>query len=221
MKVFTHTKSPEGLPDSLETIKLEGKRHYITPEGNVYPSMTTVLSRYKEDSESLQKWRERVGEDQAKFITNRACDYGTEFHTMIEDYLNNKPVQTSVPIAKIMFAAAQNNLDRIDNIMAQEVQLYSDAMKIAGRTDCIAEYDGVLSLIDFKSARKEKDEKTIESYFVQCACYSLMFEERTGVKLKDIVVLMSTYDGYSNVFKKKRKDYYPQLKEVLHHYYEI
>jgi genome maintenance exonuclease 1 len=211
-KTFTH----KGLEiPVLDTIYKDGKRYYITPSGNLYPSVSTVMGSLSKDS--ISAWRARVGEEEANKISNYATTFGTAIHKIIEDYINNEPtyLESAMPQQKWVVAAATQTLDRIDNVYCQEACLYSDVLCLAGRTDCIAEFDGVPSVIDFKTARKMKTESMIESYFLQATCYSLMFEEITGIKIPQLVILMMTYEGQVAVFKKQRKDYYSRLKEVL------
>lgn len=211
-KIFTH-KTIE-LP-SLEYYSEDGLRWYKTPGNLIYPSVSSLMGSLSKDS--IQAWKEKVGEKEANKISKYASDFGTNIHSIIEDYLNNKPIPLDNinPLEKWSFMALQKYLDKIDNIYCQEATLFSDVLKLGGRTDCIAEYEGEPSVIDFKTARKLKEESWIESYFLQATCYSIMFEEMTSVKVPQIVILMTTDEGEAKSFKKKRKDYYKRLGEVL------
>jgi len=214
-KTFTH----KGLEiPVLDTFYKNDKRFYVTPTGNAYPSVSTVMGSLSKDS--ILEWRKRVGEEEANKISNEATTFGTNIHKIIEDYIDNKEeyLDFARPQEKWVINSARDWLNLIDNVYCQEACLYSDVLKLAGRTDCIAEFDGIPSVIDFKTARKMKSEEHIESYFLQATCYSLMFEEITGIKIPQIVILMMTYEGEVKIFKKNRKDYYRRLKEVLDEY---
>lgn len=212
-KVFTH--KPIILPE-LQAITTEGVgRVYITPEGKKYPSVTTVLGILSKDS--IIEWRRRVGEEEANRVSRKATNFGTRIHSIVEDYLNNKEPQYEL-YEGMIFSAFQKELNRIDNILCQESTLYSDLLQVAGRVDCIGEFDGKLSIIDFKTSNRPKDEEDILSYFLQLTMYSLMLEEMTGIVIPNIVILMVTTSAETLVFQKNRKQYYKQVKDLLHEY---
>ena len=203
------------LPE-INTTTIDGKRYYITPEGNKYPSITTVLS--DRGKEGIVAWRKKVGEDKANHITRTATNRGTKFHTICEDYLNNNDVtkhkKDFLPYA--MFIELKNCLMlKINNIRAQECGLYSDKYKIAGRVDCVADYDGVLSIIDFKSSRGRRNDKYNENYYIQASAYAEMFEERAEEKVDQIAILVVTETGEVQPFLKKKYDYLPLLEEAV------
>ena len=203
------------LPE-INTTTIDGKRYYITPEGNKYPSITTVLS--DRGKEGIVAWRKKVGEDKANHITRTATNRGTKFHTICEDYLNNKDVtkhkKDFLPYA--MFIELKNSLMmNINNIRAQECGLYSDKYKVAGRVDCIAEYNGVLSIIDFKSSRGRRNDKYNENYYIQASAYAEMFEERAEEKVDQIAIFVVTETGEVQPFLKKKYDYLPLLEEAV------
>jgi ATP-dependent exoDNAse (exonuclease V) beta subunit len=212
MKKFTHNYL--SLPE-LETQEINGKRYYITPEGNYRPSITTLLGQTSK--EGMASWRASIGEEEADKISSYACEVGTLFHEHVEKYLQNKEnyLDNCTPHSKYMFIGVQDKLDNIDNILVQESALYSDVLRIAGRTDCIAEYEGELSIIDFKTSRKEKKEEWIENYFVQGTAYSLMLEEMTRIKVNNITIIMSVYDSTPIVFKTKRNKHYKSLADII------
>lgn len=210
---FTH--KPIVLPE-LEAITSDSGRVYLTPQGKRYPSITTVLSVMSK--KSIAEWRKRVGEEEANRVSKNATEFGSAIHQHVEDYLNNKEVKMASYFEKAAFAALKPRLDKIDNILCQEAPLYSDLLQVAGRTDCIAEYDGKLSIIDFKTSKKIKDVEHIESYFIQGTAYSIMLQEATGIVVPNIVILMTTHDGFSEEYKVKRKDYIIRLKEVIDEY---
>lgn len=219
MKVFKYVS---GLPvlQSLETQEINGKRHYLLPTGKYVPSVTTVLGHAKQAS--LQGWRDRVGHEEASRITNRAATRGTKFHNMLERYLSNAPKvldESIMPDMRQAFRDMQASLDRIDNIHYIETPLYSESLGLAGRTDVIGEFDGVLSVIDFKTSKRQKHEGMIQDYFLQGTAYAMMYEERVGIRIDQIVVLMST-DGLNEpqIFIKDKNQYIGKLMDRIRNY---
>ena len=205
--MFTH--KPVQIPE-LETKTVDRKRFYLTPEGKMYPSITTVLSKRK--MEGLQEWRKRVGDDVANYIARTAAQRGTKVHQMCEDFINNKEVKREPFLAAALFGQIEKVIaEKVDNVYAQECGLYSDKYMVAGRVDCIAEYDGVLSIIDFKTSRSERNDDWNESYYIQASAYAEMFEERTGTPIEQIVILVVTEDGVVQEFIKNKTDYIPKL----------
>jgi len=216
---FKHV--PVALPP-LQTRTIDSKRFYITPEGEEYPSITTVLSG--RSKEGLTEWRKKVGNEVANYISGKAASRGTKVHHMCEDYLNN--MSTLFPskwekhkkdfLPYCIFTQLQEKvLCNIDNIYAQEAGLYSDKYKVAGRVDCIAEYNGVLSAIDFKTSTKERKDEWNENYYIQGSAYAEMFGERTGIDISQIVILVVTEDGTVQEFVKKKYDYLDALTETV------
>ena len=204
-------------PAELIEHKISGKRHYKTPNGKILPSVTTVLSLLSEDG--INAWRRRVGEAQADKIMEYASVTGTEMHSIIEDYLNNKIDEVEKnPRALKLFEQLKPSLNRINNIIAQEVPLFSEGIGVAGRVDCIAEFDGKLSVIDFKSSRKKKQKSWILKYFLQATCYALMFEELTKKKIDQIVILISADDETVDVYIEDKNNYVEKLKMVVEDY---
>ena len=218
--MFTHLDSK--IDYELKATTTDSGRLYETPEGDKVPSVTTVLG-YR-NRESIQKWRERVGEEEANRISRQAAGRGTKVHYMAEDYLNNKEINTKGVMPHIiqMWKALQKGIDgHIDNVYAQEVPLYSKKLKLAGRVDCIAEHDGELAIIDFKTSSKIKKREYISNYFMQGAAYACMYAERTGIKINKIVILM-TVEGEDTplVFIEKTNDWVDKLIEEVTYYYE-
>ena len=195
----------------------DGVRLYKTPEGNKYPSITTVLSTRKK--KGLMEWRKRVGEDVANHVARTAAARGTKVHHMCEDYINNdfdeeKHKKKFLPY--VLFNQLKESvLQKIDNIYAQECGLYSDKYKVAGRVDCIAEYDGKLSIIDFKTSSKERSDDWNESYYIQASAYAEMFEERTGIEINQVAILVVTEDGVVQEFVKNKTEYLPMLTDTI------
>ena len=212
---FTHKVVK--LPN-LVTTTLNKKRFYNTPEGKLYPSITTVLSIRKKDG--LIEWRKRVGDDVANYISGNAVRRGIKIHEMCEDYLNNmyedalfETYEKEHFLYWCLFKQLRDQaLCDIDNIYVQEVGLYSDKYKVAGRVDCIAEYNGVLSVIDFKTSTRERTDDWNENYYIQGAAYAEMFEERTEIKVNQIVILVVTEDGTVQKFVKNK---YPFLELLV------
>jgi CRISPR/Cas system-associated exonuclease Cas4 (RecB family) len=193
--------------DELESVSENGKRFYQTPDGKKYPSVTTVTSLYT--MKAIMEWRKRVGEEQANKISTQASSRGTQVHAMCEDYLCNRDYITSkvMPNHKEMFRSIQPYLDRINNIRTVEGSLYSDHLRVAGRVDCIGEYDGKLAIIDFKTANRRKDKDKIKNYFMQASAYAVMFEERTGIPVSKLVIIGAVEGDEPFVYVEDRDNY--------------
>ena len=191
-----------------------GVRLYETPEGNKYPSITTILS--VRNKSGLMEWRKRVGEKTANYIAGKAAARGTKVHHMCEDYLNNENIEHHQKdfLPWCLFNQLNKLFININNIHAQEAGLYSDKYRVAGRVDCIAEYNGILSIIDFKTSTKERNDQWNENYYIQCAAYAEMYGERTGTEIEQIVILCVTEDGTVQEFVKQKYDYLDALEET-------
>ena len=194
-------------------------RVYETPEGERYPSVTTVLGNRPEKKKSLAEWRKRVGEKKATEISTQAARRGTSVHRLVEEYLIDlkEPDLNEMPTAISSFKSIRKSLDaNLEVIRGIEVTLYSDRLKLAGRCDCVGIWSGRNSIIDFKTSRKLKKEDWIEEYFLQCTAYSLMFEERTKIVTEGIVIIISV-DDYADpqVFMKSRNAYVNTLEELI------
>jgi genome maintenance exonuclease 1 len=210
--MFEH--KPVDIPE-VKTKNVNRKRFYVTPDG-LYPSITTVLNVRKR--EGLAEWRKRVGEDVANYIARTAATRGTKVHQMCEDFLNNNEVvqDNREFLPWCLFSQLKPVLEsNINNIFAQECGLWSDKYKVAGRVDCIAEYNGVPSIIDFKTSRSERNDEYNESYYIQASAYAEMFEERTGIEINQIVILVVTEDGQVQEFIKEKHEYLPLLVETI------
>ncbi len=216
MKVFNHKPLTNNPLKEIICEDRDGKRFYITPLGD-YPSITTVLSTISKPF--IEKWRKRIGEKKADEILKHAQERGTALHLCLENFLKNNTVtfpEDPSSKVRIMFQKLKRIfLEDVDNIIAQEIPLYSDELKVAGRCDCIAEYKGVLSILDFKGATHFKEKEWIETYFLQATAYSKMFLERTGIDIKQIVILMTSETDFSRqVFVEKTDDYVVKLIDV-------
>jgi hypothetical protein len=201
----------------VSTKTVNRKRFYVTPTG-LYPSITTVLGARKEKQKGLQEWRNRVGNDVANHIMRTAASRGTAVHHMCEDFLNNKEVnkeeQSFLPWC--LFSQLKPTLEKsINNIFAQECGLWSEKYRLAGRVDCIAEWNGVPSIIDFKTSRSERKDDYNFEYYMQASAYAEMFEERTGIEINQIVILVVTEDGLVQEFVREKHDYLEPLIETI------
>jgi ATP-dependent exoDNAse (exonuclease V) beta subunit len=215
--MFNHVNVGVTLND-IAAQTVNGERVYPVDE-NFYPSISTICSFRKR--KSIAEWRARVGEAEANKISTRAASAGTSLHSIVEDYLNNNlnlDKYKDKYLALMLFKQAKTMLSRINNIHFQEAPLFSHEFGIAGRVDCIAEFDGKLSVIDFKTSAKEKKESWIESYFVQETGYAKMYEERSGIKVDQIVTLITCQTGFTQVFIKNPNDYVPLLIDYIAEY---
>ena len=207
----------------LERETIDGVRYYQTPEGNQkLVSITSVISYI--NRQIFIDWRKKVGAEEADKITRKATSRGTDFHTLTENHLDNKEFKTGSvqPLSEFMFLLAKEELSRIYNIHALETSLYSLELGIAGTVDCIAEYDGELAVIDFKTSKKPKPREWIDHYFVQCAAYACMLYEMTGIMVKKFVIIMSCENGECIVYEEydKRK-YINLLSEYVREFVEF
>lgn len=208
--------------EELDTKEMNGKRWYETPSGVLYPSITTVLSSTG-DKSHLDAWRAALGEERANAETARCAERGTSLHLICEKYLNNDPtyIEDAIPTAVSMFNQCRFIINKIDDIVGQEIPLYSDLMQVAGRCDVIASFHGIKSIIDFKSSNSIKTEQMIEDYFIQCTAYSLMAEEMFGIVHDQLVIIMGVEKGMNGlVFKKDRKPYISKLLKRIKECYE-
>jgi len=215
---FEHVGIDLGYDDILAETTSTGRK-YQCPDGISYPSVTTVLSILSEDA--IRAWRKRVGEVEANKISHRAATRGTAVHSIIEDYINNKEDYTEGYMPNVIenFKDVKGILDeRIGKVYAQEVPLYSSHLGLAGRVDCVAEFDGVLSIVDFKTSRKLKKKEWIEGYFIQESAYAVMWEERTGMPIVNLVTIISVDGEEAQVFKEHRDNWTPKLIETIDEY---
>ena len=192
------------LPKLERDTSPDGTRVYKTPSGKAYPSVTTVTGLH--NAKGIAEWRRRVGEEEANRISNRASARGTRIHSYCEDYLKGNIFEADMFDIE-MFNSIKFWLDDIDNIHALETPLYSDFLQVAGTVDCIAEFQGKLSVIDFKTASKPKDRDDIYNYFMQCAAYSVAFEERTGIPIGRLVIIMAVENDDPRLFIEKRDNW--------------
>ena len=195
---------------SRETI--DGVRYYSVPDEEELlklVSITSITSHF--NKEIFVNWRKKVGNEEADRITKAATSRGTDMHTLTEHYLKNENLPTVQPISDFLFKIAKGKLNKIDNIHALEGSLYSKELGIAGTVDCIAEYDGELAIIDFKTSKKPKPRNWIEHYFVQCMAYGCMLYELTGISVKKLVIIMSCENGECVIYEERDKAKYIKL----------
>jgi genome maintenance exonuclease 1 len=208
--MFNHVEL--NLPQ-LERETIDGVRYYKVPsleELQKFVSITSVISHF--NKEKFASWRQRVGDEEADRVTRRATARGTDTHTLIEQYLRNMDCNSDVlPISEHLFQVAVPALDRINNIHALEGSLYSQYLGIAGTVDCIAEFDGELSIIDFKTSKQPKPREWIDGYFVQCCAYACMLHELTGLSVKKFVIIMTCENGEVEVYEEYDKKKYIRL----------
>jgi genome maintenance exonuclease 1 len=221
MKLFDHV----GLdPIEMDTVTIDGKRYYVTPSGNKYPSITTVISNNSKKQASLAKWRNRVGKEKAQATSTRAANRGTRYHKLTEDYLNNEldtEKYKDQPLPWIMFHSSKHILDKINKIYLQEAALYSDYLKVAGRVDCIAEYDGKLSIIDFKTSAEKKKEAWLYDYYVQETAYACCLQELYDIKVEQLVTIVACENSDVQVsIVEPKKEYFLRLQEYIQEYRE-
>ena len=209
---------PKQLQDLQSETFPDGKRFYKLPDGTKLPSVTTVIGAQKKHI--FQAWRNRVGEEVANEISKKATTRGTKIHKMCEDYLNNEKLDYMPDANWEMFLTLKPHLNRINNVHYQEQALWSKQLGMAGRVDCIAEFDGTLSVIDFKTSKKIKSNEDIEDYFWQTTAYALMYEELIGAPINDIVIIMAVDDNNPLIFKQKTEDHIDGLVKAIQFYKE-
>ena len=195
---------------SRETI--DGVRYYSVPDEEELlklVSITSVTSHF--NKEIFVKWRKRVGNEEADRVTKAATGRGTDMHTLTEHYLKNENLPEVRPISDFLFKIAKGHLNKIDNIHALEGSLYSKELGIAGTVDCIAEYDGELAIIDFKTSKKPKPRNWVDHYFVQCMAYGCMLYELTGISVKKLVIIMACENGECVIYEEYNKRKYINL----------
>ena len=219
--MFKHEPVDLGYED-LATIS-KGGRQYVIEKTDVktvyYPSITNLLGNLSK--EAIKAWRDRIGHEEANKISRQAAGRGTAVHQVCEDYVNNNPDYDKDLMPNILydFNRIKDILDtRIGTVYGQELPLYSDHLKVAGRVDCVAEFDGKVSIIDYKTSRKTKKKEWIHSYFMQECFYAIAWEERTGIPITQLVTIISVDDAEPQVFIEHRDNWDKNLVEVIEKY---
>ena len=214
--MFNHIECE--LPKLNRVTNEDGTRVYQTPTGNKYPSVTTVTGLLKK--QSIIAWRKRVGEEEANRISSTAARRGTRIHSLAEKYLLNESVNPDMFDIE-MWNKFKPILHNIDNIYALEQALYSDHLEVAGTVDCIAEYNGKMSVIDFKTSKRIKQRDNIHDYFMQCSAYAVAFEEITKIPVPQIVVLIAVDEEDPLIFVEKRNAWINGFKDLRTEYKRI
>ena len=219
---FVHLTDCDDIEMGVREV-IDGKRVYVTPKGNVYPSITSILAL--QPKPGLDEWKEKVGQKEANKIMKESSELGTKVHDLCERYLYNEKLQCDDEEAISVFNRLRFILGNVNNIYCLEAPLHSDMLRVAGTVDCIAEYNGVLSVIDFKTSRKAKREDWIEDYFIQAFFYAAAFYEMSGVIPEQIVILVAVRDNFEiQVFKKPIADleiYIDKLLKIMKRYPKV
>ena len=202
----------------LKTETVDGKRRYVTPTGEKYPSVTTVLSDYKK--QGIKEWRKRVGNEKANKISRQASNRGTKVHKICENYLNNENnlYENFTPDNIDMFKSIQPILNEIDVVYAQERTLFSHHLKTAGRVDCVGKFRGKPHIIDFKTSTNPKKWEWIDNYFMQGSAYSVMWEEMTGISIPYMAIIIAVVNDTPQVFIENRDTWIEKFKEERSNY---
>ena len=217
MNKFNHVDLDKSKLPNVRGKNVDGFRFYGI-NGKNYPSVTSVLSIRKK--KELQDWRNKIGENVANWEMGRAARRGKATHTLIEQYIKNETPSIRDVLPLGLFKLIKPYVDQINNIHCLETVMFSDKLTIAGQVDCIAEYNGKLSVIDFKTANKERQESWIENYFLQTCAYSMMYEEHFGIKIDQLVILIAAEDGTMVPFIKSRSEYEDKLGNSIEEFYK-
>ena len=219
--MFNHLEGYESV--SLPTENINGKRYYTTPEGKHYPSVTTVTGLL--NKKWIKAWRKKIGEEKANKISRKAAMRGTRYHHLQEDFLNNvlteERIKKATPLDLMMFNQTKELTSKLGDIYMLEGSMYSNELEIAGRVDCVAEFAGKVSVIDFKTSTRRKSPSQVKSYFLQETAYATMFEEMYSVPIERIVTIVSVEEtGQSQLFVEEPKNWIEPFKELRNQYRE-
>ena len=217
MNKFNFIEIDKNLLPDTKGRRIDGHRFYEI-EGKNYPSVTTVLNIRKKDG--LVEWRKNVGDEVANYEMRRAANRGKATHTLVEQYLKGETPSERGVLPLGLFKLLKPYVDQINNVHCLETIMYSHKLTIAGQVDCIAEYNGKLSVIDFKTANKERNEGWIDNYFLQTTAYAIMYEELFGKPIEQIVILIAGEDGSVSCFKKDKKEFIEPLGEAIQNFYK-
>jgi len=215
--MFNHIPNID-LPKLNRVTLPTGVRTYETPTGKKYPSVTTVTGLLKKDI--IQEWRKRVGDEQANKISSTAARRGTRIHTLCEKYLNNEEVNPNL-VDHENWNDLKHHLNNINNIHVLEQPLFSHHLEVAGTVDCIAEYNGKLAVIDFKTSKRNKTKEDIHDYFMQCSAYAVAYEEMTGIPVPNILILITTDEYGVLAFPEKRNVWVPEFIKLRKEYKKV
>jgi CRISPR/Cas system-associated exonuclease Cas4 (RecB family) len=223
MSRFIHEPAVLSYAD-LPTVNDNGRRMYCTPEGERFPSITTVLGA--SGKESIKAWRDRIGHDEADRIARLAAARGTGMHNISEKYVRGDVdfmTRSTMPHYASLFNAIRPVIDaNLEKVYAQETPLYSKYLKVAGRVDLVGKYRGKNSVIDFKTASKPKLKEWIINYFQQASFYAIAFEECTGIPIPQIVIIMAVDGSPTPIeFVERRNNYTDGLIATINNYYSL
>ena len=210
-------KTLEIIRNEIEVSQFDGVRYYDI-DAVKYPSITSVLNC--KPNKSLEKWREEVGESVADYISEKSADRGTKVHSLIESYIKGERGQVMDLLPNALFRIMQPYIDMIDNVVMLETPLWSNKLKVAGRVDCIAEYNGVLSVIDFKTSSRSS-EKPSSQHMVQASAYAEMYQELYDEEINQLVIIKGCEDGGVQSFVRDKKNYIPMLHESINYFYNM
>lgn len=217
-KKFTHDFLK---PLEIKQINESGVRHYLTPEGKKYPSVTTVLSAMS-DKTGILEWRRKVGEEKASQITGRAAARGTKVHSLLEDYILNKDIdlKKEMPVNVMLFNQVKAYIDKhIDVVLGSEISLYSDTLKTAGKCDLVCKLDDSIAVVDFKTSTNSKREEWIKNYFLQATTYALMLEERYNITVPSFSIIIAVENDNLQLFNGLTSDYKDEVNETFNSYH--
>ena len=217
MKEFNWIDVDKSKLPTTKGKRIDGFRFYQI-DGKNYPSITTVLGVQKK--EGLEKWRKAVGEEAAKWEMGRAARRGKATHALVEQYIKGETPSIRDVLPLGLFRLMKPYIDQIDNVQLSEEIMYSHKLTVAGQVDCVADYNGKLSVIDFKTANKERKEDWIENYYIQTCAYAIMYEELFGKRIEQLVILMAGEDGTMRSFIRDKKDFEPKLEESIKYFYK-
>ena len=217
MSKFNHVDLDKSKLPTVKGKRVDGFRFYSI-NGKNYPSVTSVLSIRKK--KELQDWRDKIGDKVADWEMGRAARRGKATHTLIEQYIKNETPSIRDVLPLGLFKLMKPYVDQINNIHCLETVMFSDKLTVAGQVDCIAQYNGKLSVIDFKTENKERKESWIENYFLQTCAYSMMYEEHFGTKIDQLVILIAGEDGTMVPFIKDRSEYEDKLGKSIEEFYK-
>ena len=214
MKKFNHLRRSPGLSFNIQHESRNGKRFYATPAGELYPSITSILGEFSK--KSILEWRKRVGETEANKVSGKASRRGTRLHGVCEKYIQNDDgfLTEELPHIVELFKTIEPYLERIDNVHGVELGLYSDHFGVAGRTDLIAEFDGKLSVIDYKTSNRTKKKEWCESRFAQGSFYAIAYEELTQIPVSQVVIVIAVDNDQPQLFVEKRNDWADKIWEA-------
>lgn len=207
------------------TVDVEGKRFYQLAETKYYPSITTVLGNTQEPDKvkSLESWQKWLGKEKAEKVRDDAATRGQNTHKLLERALKGEDLKLhEFPDAHVrIFNSLKFELQKINTVFGQEVVLYSDLVQVAGRCDLVAEHEGELAIVDYKTSTRIKSKDQIGDYWLQAAFYCLAHNEMFGTDITKLVILMGVEKGLPLIFKKRLdEELVEKLLDRVNRFYE-